>query len=141
MSARGGWPLRWYIGCSARHRGRGGEMEPRMAAARRGGMDHDGDMLAGDLSGGWPSPHRGPIQGLSEAGLPEQPKGHQITGVEGKVEKGREVAEGLDWRVLRLVEDPHGQDIASLGQRQDTRLGRSPGAWPPCSEPPVRAPP
>jgi hypothetical protein len=46
---------------------------------------------------------RSPLQGLCQHGVPHQPNRHQVTRIEGEVQKRGEVPKELRWQVLRLI--------------------------------------
>jgi hypothetical protein len=52
---------------------------------------------------------KGALPRVCEDRVSDQPDGHEIAGVEGEVQKRREVFEELQRQVLGLVEDPHRQ--------------------------------
>ena len=68
----------------------------------------------------------GSVEYLGQAGVPNQPDGHQVAGIEGEVEKGREVFEELGRQVLGFVDDPDGQQIFAIDPFQNAGLEVAP---------------
>lgn len=66
--------------------------------------------------------HRGQFRMTGE------PHGDQTAGIEGEVQERGEVAEELGRQILRLVDDPQGQDLLAVGQFGDTQFELAPQA-------------
>ena len=66
------------------------------------------------------------VQGVRQCRVSDQPDGHQVAGVEGKVQEGREVLEELGREVLGFVDNPEGQQVLAIDPIQDTGLEVAP---------------
>ncbi len=67
-----------------------------------------------------------PFEGLGENWVSDEPDGDEVTGVEGEVEEGREVAEEVVGEVLSFVDEPDGEQVFSFGEGQDAILEGTP---------------
>jgi len=67
-----------------------------------------------------------PIQEVGQCRVSDQPDRHQVAGVEGEVEEGREVFEELHRQVLRFVDDPEGQQVLAVDLLEDPGLEVAP---------------
>ncbi|KVD62459.1 hypothetical protein WI87_00015 [Burkholderia ubonensis] len=59
-----------------------------------------------------------------------EPHGDETAGVEGEVQERREITEELGRQVLRLIDDPQGQDLLAVGQFGDAQLELAPKTRP-----------
>ena len=67
-----------------------------------------------------------PVEELRQAAMAHEPHRHEIPGIEGEVEEGREVPEELQGEVLRLVDDPDRKDLLAIGELEYPRLDVAP---------------
>ena len=87
---------------------------------------HDGFQLQTQLDSPGERSIWGSRQQLSQARVAEHPYDHQVTGIEGEIEEGRQIPEKGDGQILCLVDDPYGHDAFTVGECLDMRLDIAP---------------
>src|ERR1039457_4271248 len=66
------------------------------------------------------------FKSLGQTWMPDQPDANQVARIEGKVEECWEVTKEFHWQVLRLIDNPHWQQLFAIDHFVDALLDVAP---------------